>query len=320
MVAAVETMAYAGEVPWHGLGVKVRPDLTPEEMLNAAELNWEVEKVPLTYTRSGQWPAIDDDGTELSVPNKFGLIRKTDGRFYDVVGPNWNPLQNEQAFEFFHDFVEKGDMEMHTAGSLHDGQYVWALAKIKESFEVIPGDVIDAYLLFVNPHKRGKAIQVKSTPVRVVCWNTMSYALEQDSAGRQIKIHHNQQWDEDTVKEMLGLAHQSLTNYQEVSQFIASKRWNKETLTDYFNLIFPNTGTSSEDSKNSILARDVIHKQPGTELGEGSWWQAFNTVTYLTDHELGRSADTRLSSAWMGVNLTRKNKALNLAHDFAKAA
>ena len=23
MVAAVETMAYAGEVPWHGLGVKV---------------------------------------------------------------------------------------------------------------------------------------------------------------------------------------------------------------------------------------------------------------------------------------------------------
>ena len=36
MVAAVETMAYAGEVPWHGLGVKVRPDLTPVEMLNAA--------------------------------------------------------------------------------------------------------------------------------------------------------------------------------------------------------------------------------------------------------------------------------------------
>ena len=130
MVAAVETMAYAGEVPWHGLGVKVRPDLTPVEMLNAAELNWEVDKVPLTYT-------IGDDETQQQfIPNKFGLIRKTDGRFYDVVGPNWNPLQNEQAFEFFHDFVEKGDMEMHTAGSLHDGQYVWALAKIKESFEV----------------------------------------------------------------------------------------------------------------------------------------------------------------------------------------
>ena len=30
MAHAVETMAYAGEVPWHGLGKQVLPDLTPE--------------------------------------------------------------------------------------------------------------------------------------------------------------------------------------------------------------------------------------------------------------------------------------------------
>ena len=33
MAHAVETMAYAGEVPWHGLGKQVLPDLTPEQML-----------------------------------------------------------------------------------------------------------------------------------------------------------------------------------------------------------------------------------------------------------------------------------------------
>ena len=39
MADAVETMAYAGEVPWHGLGVKVDDTLTPQEMVVAAGLD-----------------------------------------------------------------------------------------------------------------------------------------------------------------------------------------------------------------------------------------------------------------------------------------
>ena len=46
MAHAVETMAYAGEVPWHGLGKQVLPDLTPEQMLYEAGLDWSVEKIP----------------------------------------------------------------------------------------------------------------------------------------------------------------------------------------------------------------------------------------------------------------------------------
>lgn len=43
------SMAYAGELPWHGLGVKVSNDLTPEQMMQAAGLDWEVEKTPPVY-------------------------------------------------------------------------------------------------------------------------------------------------------------------------------------------------------------------------------------------------------------------------------
>ena len=32
----VETMAYAGEVPWHGLGVPVSNDMSAYEMMEAA--------------------------------------------------------------------------------------------------------------------------------------------------------------------------------------------------------------------------------------------------------------------------------------------
>jgi len=180
----VETMAYAGEVPWHGLGVPVNNDLTPEEMLKAANLDWEVKKVPMEYS-------FDDDGTVLEVPNKFALVRATDGNLFDIVGPGWRPLQNEDAFELFNDFVKQGDMEMHTAGSLKDGQIVWALAKMNNTFEVSSGDAIEQYLLLVNPHKRGKAIEVMDTDIRVVCRNTMNFALKSHST-RRIKVNHNQ--------------------------------------------------------------------------------------------------------------------------------
>ena len=46
----------------------------------------------------------------------------------------------------------------------------------------------------------------------------------------------------------------------------------------------------------------------------------FNAVTYLTDHEMGRTTDTRLTSAWFGQNRTRKAKALKLATEYAEAA
>ena len=166
----VETMAYAGAVPWHGLGFKVNDDLSPQEMMQAAGCDWRVEKAPLSYT-------VDyNGGTTLPVPNKWALVRSSDNSYFDTVGNGWEPLQNEDAFAFFKDFVAKGDMQMHTAGSLRGGKIVWALAKVADTFEPVKGDEIESYILLVNPHIRGKAIEARSTPIRVVCRNTMNFA------------------------------------------------------------------------------------------------------------------------------------------------
>ena len=47
MVANVETMAYAGETPWHGIGTQVSEELTPFEMIKSAGLDWNVRKCPV---------------------------------------------------------------------------------------------------------------------------------------------------------------------------------------------------------------------------------------------------------------------------------
>ena len=60
-------------------------------------------------------------------------------------------MQNHQAFDFFNEFVLSGDMEMHTAGSLKGGQMVWALAKVKESFDIFGEDTIESFLIVLKP-------------------------------------------------------------------------------------------------------------------------------------------------------------------------
>lgn len=81
MAHNVETMAYAGELPWHGLGTKVESDLLPYDMQIAAGLDWAVEKQSL----------VTSEG--IVVPKKKALIRSSDQTVLDVVGDEWQPCQ-----------------------------------------------------------------------------------------------------------------------------------------------------------------------------------------------------------------------------------
>ena len=301
-------MAYAGDVPWHGLGTQVPADLTPTQMLETAGLDWTVEKVP-AYAKVG--------GKNVSV-GRSALVRNVDNSILDVVSDDWNPVQNHEAFEFFNEFIAAGDMEMHTAGSLRDGQIVWGLAKVKDSFELFKGDQVDAYLLFSNFHRYGFSTDVRFTPIRVVCNNTLTLSLN-SKVENMVKISHRSTFDPDLTKEMLGIAKDKLIKYKEMAAFLGTKKAKDEDIVQYFNRIFP--GTAKNDvSRKAARAMEVLHTQPGAEFAEGSWWQPFNAVTYLTDHELGRSADTRLQSAWYGYNRNLKTKALETALEMAEAA
>ena len=318
MAHNVETMAYAGEVPWHGLGVPVSNDLTPNQMMKKAGLDWTVEQIN-SYVTVG----------DKKIPTGMkALVRSSDNKVLTNIGQVWNPVQNEDAFNFFSEYVLKGDMEMHTAGSLKGGQLVWALAKVKESFDLFGGDTVESYLLFSNPHKYGFSIDVRFTPIRVVCNNTLSLSLEA-KAERSVKVGHRTEFNADEVKKALGIASAKLSQYKEMAEFLGSKRYNIDNLIEYYNTVFPRTADKRVQnqelsvetlSKNAKAAFDAIELQPGAKYAEGSWWQAFNSVTYVTDHLQGRNPDNRLYSSWFGGNQIRKRDALKTALEFAEVA
>lgn len=309
-------MAYVGEVPWHGLGKSVPRDVSPEQMLDAAGLRWDVVKKDL-YFQSESGP----------VPTKArALVRSTDNKVLTVVTDNWNPVQNIEAFEFFNDFVAAGDMNMETAGSLRDGKMVWAMAKINDSFELFGGDRVEGNLLFSNPHEFGRSIDIRFTPIRVVCANTMAVALNEKSKNG-VRINHRAKFNPDEVKAVLGVAKDRLADYKEQAMFLGKKKFSKETITEYFNRVFPSLTKDEEKTKaldqhpisrQAEEAMAVLHTQPGADFARGTWWQAFNTVTYMADHKLGRTRDSRLASSWYGINRGKKEKALDLAIKYAE--
>lgn len=321
-------MAYTGDVPWHGLGVRVRSDLTPQEMMQAAGLDWSVERFPMT-TQVGD--------RIVNVPGKQALVRSSDNKVLDVVGDQWIPVQNEDAFQFFDDYVKAGGMSMHTAGSLKDGKIIWGLAKVNESFSLFGGkDEVESYLLLSNPHNYGRGVDVRFTPTRVVCNNTLSMALD-GKASLGISLNHRQEFDVEKVKVALDIASKQMSVYAEAAEFMGSKRYTQDRLVEYFSRVFPKTtgknkGLSFEDlmsemrsgknvlSRNASAALEAVDTQPGANLGAGTWWSAYNAVTYMTNHTLGSSQDTRLQSAWFGHNRNTNIEALGLAVEYAEAA
>ena len=169
-----EAMMYVGDAPWHGLGTRFETaPKTSEEAIQAAKLDWQVLRVKLYAVDGTHW---------TQVPSRRALVPsdrwgKPDCPVFADVPDSYEPVQNEDAFRFFDPLIQQGKATYETAGGLGNGEKVWVLAKLTGDME-IAGDTLERYLLLSNGHNGRTAVQVMFTPIRVVCANTLSVALE----------------------------------------------------------------------------------------------------------------------------------------------
>jgi len=324
MAALIDTMAYSGEVPWHGLGRQISPDLTPEEMLVAAGLDWKVRMVPLSVEFNGKYENLD---------YTYALQRMDNGRVLSVTSDKYKPVQNDDAMDFFCRFTKDGNMKMETAGSLDNGKFIWALAKIDASFKLPGRDEMLAYLLLMQPHKLGHAMVIDFTGIRVVCWNTLNMALGSSLRGsaRAFRMPHLQVFDKEMKEKAaiaLGLATTQFSQLQEAAEMLSKVRIaNDNELQAYFDQVEGFDRKYAEehgDDEPRIMAkyRYAYDAGPGSNMqsASGTYWGALNSVTYVVDHHSGRMDDTRLKGAWLGAGAVRKRKALETAITLAQAA
>lgn len=305
----VEQMMYNKQngKTWHGLGVAAEGLSDSHEVMEKAGLDWEVEKHPL-QTEGG-----------IYVPDQYAMVRNSDNSVLGTVGSRYEPLQNKNAFEFFDPIVDRDEAIYETAGSLRGGRQVWLLAKMPDHIQVGNGDDrIEKYVMLTNSHDGSKPVVAKITPVRVVCSNTLSWALK--GSGSEVRIRHTQ-----SMRSQLQEAHKTLNVvnkiYAQLDQAYNAMLSTKVSTNDmdaYFNQVFnkgrDEVATRTENTIDEV--KRLLEEGAGVDMPElrGTMWHAYNAVTEYVDFYKDYRSGTDVTHAiTFGSGATRKEKAFKHA-------
>ena len=339
---------YHGEPPWHGLGQELHGPATSREAIQAAELDWEVEKVPLQLVLTGR---------NVPVSDRFALVRsdllKIGGSVgaLGIVGRDYAPLQNRDAFAFFDGLVGGPEKAIYcTAGALGDGERVWILAKLPGEMVIASEDTVDKFLLLSTSHDGQSSIQIKFTPIRVVCQNTLTMAL---SKGPTIHVPHRKgakaqlEWAAAT----LGVVGRRFTLLEQDFKAMAKRSMERKSLETYLDQVLP-LPTGHEGRQGIFLGDQPMLQDPKVrerqlnrimlqrsavlllwDQGVGSalpvvrhtLWAAYNAVTEMVDHYSRQERMTiddrsrHLNGAWFKDGYLLKARAYRAALDILKA-
>ena len=301
-------MAYTGAAPWHNLGQQLTPGASIEDWTREAGLAYTVLESPVLFkTEAASEPEV--------FKGRKVLHRSDTGGALAVVSDSYHVVQPAEVMGFFEKLVQIGGFELETAGVLSHGRRVWGLARVNEGAEVLGGDVVRPYVLLGTSYDGTMATVAKFTSVRVVCHNTITAAL---GSGEAVRVLHSERFDADRVRQDLGIVSGAWDRFLIKSRQLAGVSLSESEADQFVRALLEPYKTPGTPVEESRAYRRVLELFNGRAIGSdipgvsGTRWGMLNAVTELVDHERGRSANTRMESAWFGTGAALKNRALEL--------
>ena len=325
-----DEIAYAGETPWHGLGVKVEGLQTAAAMLTAAGLDWTVGTFPL-FCNSRE------------VEGFKAIVRGDTLTVLGVASDRYVPIQNRQAGDMVDALVTEGGAHVEVAGALGQGERCWMLAHIPADFEVTRGDQVRPYLLLAWGHDGKHGLAGKLTPIRVVCNNTLTAAgfgkgvRWSESADVYIRHTGDAKVHIAEAHKALGIVRKQVETTAQAYQAMAGARLEGQQVRGYFEGVFPadlavpEFGTPEREAYDEKLVKWQVHQDrllelyeggAGAQFSRGTAWGAYNAVTEWADHvypvlQSGEVSLTRQRSVLFGSYADLKRRAFAGALELA---
>ena len=239
MAHLVESCFSVRETPWHGLGTIVQEAPTSADALRLAGLDWEVKQNPV-FTESG-----------FEIPNYKANVRSSDNTVLGIVTDRYKVVQNHEAFAFTDSIIDTGEVFYETAGSLRNGKTIWLLAKMPE--KSILDDKFDPYLCFTNSHDGTGAVKVCCTPIRVVCNNTLNFALNTATRCWSTKHIGDISSKLEEARYTLKMANKYKTKLDEEADRLANQKISEDEIAKILDELFPvNEDKDSDRKKNNV--------------------------------------------------------------------
>jgi len=320
--------AAAGHKPWHSKGIKVPGLMTVKEALIVGRADWEVTRVPLMLQNLSMTPVENFWATVRNGPetDEGGDIKQIP---LGIVGKKYTIVQNHEAFDFFNTAIYEGVACIETIGVLGNGETVFAVAKIPQTFEPVPGDPVEAYILLITTHDGSGSIRAIFMPFRLSCTNMLIGVIK--GAKNIVKIRHTKSAQSrlKMAHELMGISDTYWKNLSDCYKQLAMSNMNRLDVIEFIKKLFP--GQTKEVVKNGVAKKeDVVSTRTknnrlkvfglyegeakGARFAPGTKWQAFNAVTEYIDHErsIRKNSNAWESSVFGSQAQLMRQKALNL--------
>jgi phage/plasmid-like protein (TIGR03299 family) len=268
-----------GITPRHRLGHVAEGRVTLAEGLKLAGLDWGIEKRPIFIETVG--------GEKIELPDRVALVRDDIELPLGVVAPSYEVFDNIEGFDVLDELMGRGDVELATAGSLMKGRRVWALAKLDREVKLPGGDKIMPYLLAAFGHDGHFGIRYGATPIRVVCGNTLTWALKDTGAFASAYHTKNVRTKlEAEARRILGFTESYYDSFESEVRELIEKSVTEKQFTNVLARVFPMPEDKEKKRKmtgvtaNREAVRAIYAESKTIGDYKGSGWgvvQAFST-------------------------------------------
>jgi len=314
-IGRLDNIGLALTPAWHGLGkvfdrVMTTRDILAETSVGGYRVVQARGFVPYYLDTGCPINADKISAGPMSIWDKIGW-RPTDALFNfrdDVradtpeallsptgVGEGYVVVQNEELCAVADTVLGETGAVYESAGTLRNGALVWLLARIPQDTIVGGSDHVRRYMLIYSAHDGTRSITVASTHVRVVCWNTLSAALGENS--NKVELRHTS-----GVKAAIAdairackLSRDAFERERQLYNSMSAKAVSDRFVVAYLRALYPDpvnakSTTRAENKRADIFG--LLRTQPGhndpalrTPDGLPTQYALYNAVTHYWQHE-----------------------------------